>query len=299
MALRRIPVDLLEVDDIVRVPMGSSPPTDCSIVAGSSCFDESSLTGEAVLVEKCIGDDIYAGTINLNQAVDAQVKKVAGASMIDDIVKVVREGQNKHAPIERIADSVTAYFVPGICLIALSTWLVWLNLGLFGIIPESFLDIKEGGWPLWSLSFAIAVFVVACPCGIGLAAPCALHVGTGIAAGHAILAKGGGEAFQEACQLGCVVFDKTGTLTRGVEPLITDEEFVSHEDHAIRIIYLSARLLEESSSHPLARAVVNHCREKPSTTGQCFEVEEIAGKGTKGLVEAGGVLYHGKRTLRP
>lgn len=289
--LRRIPVDLLEVGDIVSVPKGASPPTDCTIVTGSSSFDESSLTGEPLLVSKYLGDDIFAGTINHGQAVNARVKKVAGESMIDDIVEVVREGQNKHAPIERIADRVTAYFVPAICGLAVCTWAVWLTVGLLEYIPNDYLDINEGGWYLWSLSFAIAVFVVACPCGIGLAAPCALHVGSGIASRHAILAKGGGEAFQEASLLDCVVFDKTGTLTQGVEPVITDEELLFQGDYAVRVIYLAARLLEESSSHPLARAIVSHCKEKPSINGQCNHAEEIAGKGTKGIIEVGGVIY--------
>lgn len=111
--------------------------------------------------------------------------------------------------MERVADIITSYFVPIVTLIAILTWIIWLSLGTSGRLPEGYLDISVGGWPFWSLQFAIAVFVIACPCGIGLAAPTALFVGGGLAAKYGILAKGGGEAFQEASKLDVVVFDKT------------------------------------------------------------------------------------------
>jgi Cu+-exporting ATPase len=290
-ATRKVPVDFLEIGDIVSIALGSSPPADGIVVAGTSNFDESSLTGEPLLIPKSPGDTVYAGTINHGQVINARVVKIGGETLLDEIVNVVREGQNKHAPIERIADKVTAYFVPCICFLAVTTWILWLSFGLTGTLPPDYLDIDEGGWYLWSLSFAIAVFVVACPCGIGLAAPCALHVGTSLAARYGILAKGGGEAFQEASLLDCVVFDKTGTLTQGIEPVITDEEVFFRNDSAAAIIYLAARLLEEGSTHPLARAMVNHCQNKPVASGRCLVTEEIAGKGSKGTIEANGDLY--------
>jgi Cu+-exporting ATPase len=290
-AIRKVPVDFLEVGDIVAISQGSSPPADAIVVSGTSNFDESSLTGEARMIPKGLGDTVYAGTINHGQVINARVVKVGGETLLDEIVNVVREGQNRHAPIERIADKVTAYFVPLICFLAITTWISWLSFGLTGRLPPDYLDIDEGGWYLWSLTFAIAVFVVACPCGIGLAAPCALHVGTSLAARHGILAKGGGEAFQEASLLDCVVFDKTGTLTQGVQPAVTNEGGFSRNDSAAAIIYLAARLLEEGSTHPLARAMVNHCRNKPVASGRCFSTEEIAGKGSKGTIEANGYLY--------
>ena len=164
---------------------------------------------------------------------------------LDQIVKVVREGQTKRAPIERVADIITGYFVPVVTFLAVIVWIIWLGLGFSGRLPASYLDIPIGGWStcsdssrlqkqwlilalpyvaVWSLEFAIAVFVVACPCGVGLAAPTALLVGSGLAAKFGILVRGGGEAFQEAAQLDVIVFDKTGTLTQGGEPLVTDAE---------------------------------------------------------------------------
>lgn len=290
---RRIPVDLLEAGDLVSIAQGSSPPSDAIVVSGTSSFDESSLTGESRPSAKAAGDEVYAGTLNLGQVVNARVARTPGDSLIDRIVDVVREGQNRHAPIERIADRVTAYFVPTICLLAVSTWAVWLGLGVAGALPDDYLDVSEGGWYLWSLSFAIAVFVVACPCGIGLAAPCALHVGTGLATSHAILARGGGEAFQEASRLDCVVFDKTGTLTHGVEPIVTDEKtmFGDGDAEAVKITFLAARLLEEGSSHPLARAIVNYCHGRTAAIGRCLDMQEVAGKGSKGFIEADGSRY--------
>jgi len=288
---KRVTADLLEVGDIVAIAQGSSPPADAVVVSGASAFDESSLTGEARPVPKADGDTVYAGTINLGQVVNARIAKVSGETLLDEIVHVVREGQNRHAPIERIADRVTAYFVPVICFLAVTTWVVWLALGISGSLPDDYLDTNEGGWYLWSLSFAIAVFVVACPCGIGLAAPCALHVGTGLAAHHAILAKGGGEAFQEASALDCVVFDKTGTLTHGVEPVVTDEEIRCQDSKAVMVVNLAVRLLEEGSTHPLARAMVNYFKNKPSADGLVVTTEEIAGKGSKGIIDVGGVHF--------
>ncbi|CAZ80304.1 unnamed protein product [Tuber melanosporum] len=251
---RSISTDLLEVGDIVCIVRGSSPPADGTVISGHSQFDESSLTGEARLVPKSEGDFVYAGTINQGQVVNVRVDCIGGYSMLDQIVKVVREGQTRRAPIERLADVLTGYFVPVVTLLAVTTWVVWLGLGISGRLPDYYLDVDHGGWAVWSLGFAIAVFVIACPCGIGLAAPTALFVGSGLAAKFGILAKGGGEAFQEASWLDCIVFDKTGTLTQGGEPKVTDERILVEGSEAREIAYAIAHKLEGGSAHPLAIA---------------------------------------------
>ncbi|KAJ8455795.1 hypothetical protein ONZ45_g18864 [Pleurotus djamor] len=222
--VEKVLVSLLEVGDIVRVPHGATPPADGVLVAPfhDGLFDESSLTGESRLIKKQEGDSVFLGTINKGNMVHVRVGFIGGETMLDRIVNVVREGQTRRAPIERVADMITGYFVPVVTFLAISTWLIWLILGLTGSLPEDYLDIPIGGWPVWSLGFAIAVFVVACPCGIGLAAPTALLVGSGLAAKHGILARGGGEAFQEMAQVDLVVFDKTGTLTEGGDPKVSD-----------------------------------------------------------------------------
>ena len=279
----KVDVDLIEIGDTVRVLHGSSPPCDGTLMDDEARLDESSLTGESRLIRKAAGDTTYSGTINKGSAITIKVTGPAGASMLDSIIAVVREGQSKRAPMERIADLLTAYFVPVVVLIAILTWLVWLTLGLSGALPRSYLDNGVGGWPFWSLQFAIAVFVIACPCGLGLAAPTALFVGGGMAAQRGILVKGGGEAFQEASNLDAVIFDKTGTLTEGSEPKIV-QHFVFDTDLGLnRATVLGAlKNVEENSSHPLAKAAVNFATQSEETAMvHVTAVDEIAGKGLK------------------
>ncbi len=281
---RKIPVDLLEVGDVVKVLHGGSPPSDGIIVQGESQFDESSLTGESKLVAKQIGDQVFAGTVNKASPLSVRVSNVSGTSMLDQIVKAVRDGQARRAPIERVADVITSHFVPLVVLLGVSTWIIWLALGLSGTLPASYLDTDVGGWPLWSLQFSIAVFVIACPCGIGLAAPTALFVGGGLAAQHGILVKGGGEAFQEASGLDYVVFDKTGTLTEGGEPTVTGYECLSANSEK-RILGM-VRRLEEASSHPVAKALLSFCGTKVVESIDVGDITEIPGKGMRGSFKA-------------
>jgi Cu+-exporting ATPase len=283
---RKIAVDLLEVGDILRVPSGTSPPCDGTIIDGETKFDEASLTGESRLITKKVEDQVFSGTINQGSPILIRATGVAGSSMLDQIVSAVRDGQTNRAPIERFADVITSFFVPIVTLLAIVTWLVWLTLGLSGTLPADYLDISTGGWPFWSLQFAIAVFVVACPCGVGLAAPTALFVGGGLAARNGILVKGGGEAFQEASNLDCIVFDKTGTLTTGGEPAITDSEVFPNQKAGLdeQFILSALRSLEEASSHPIARAIVSFCDKKNATSFTLKRTDEISGKGMSGVI---------------
>ncbi|KAH9853626.1 heavy metal translocatin [Lenzites betulinus] len=284
--VERIDAELLEVGDVVRVLNGASPPADGTVVAGNGgAFDESSLTGESRLVKKQAGDKVFLGTINKAGVVDVRVDEIGGQTMLDHIVKVVREGQTRRAPIERLADLITGYFVPVVTLLAIITWAVWLGLGFGGALPPDYLDIEVGGWAVWSLEFAIAVFVVACPCGIGLAAPTALLVGSGLAAKYGILARGGGEAFQEAAQLDIIVFDKTGTLTEGGDPKVTDVDIIADIEPALRLskddILGMAAEIESASSHPLASAIRGYCEENHAPARAASSVEETPGRGLK------------------
>ncbi|KZV72114.1 heavy metal translocatin [Peniophora sp. CONT] len=279
--VQKVSVDLLEVGDIVRVQNGSTPPADGTVVAGESSFDESSLTGESRPVRKTVGDQVFLGTINTSRAVDVRIDAIGGETMLDHVVRAVREGQTKRAPIERIADVLTGYFVPVVTMLAISTWVIWLGLGYGGALPENYLDNPVGGWAIWSLKFAIAVFVVACPCGIGLASPTALLVGSGIAAKYGILVRGGGAAFQEAAQLDIVVFDKTGTLTQGGEPSVTDHIILSGGDWKEEVILGMADELESSSTHPIASAIRRFCSGKGAVSVDASEYDEKPGRGLK------------------
>ncbi|XXG96134.1 hypothetical protein Hte_002413 [Hypoxylon texense] len=287
-----VTTDLLEFGDIVRVPHGGSPPCDGKITRGETDFDESSLTGESRPVKKGPGDEVFAGTVNKGSPVLVQITGASGQSMLDQIVSIVRECQTKPSQMENLAGHLTAYFVPFITLIAIITWLVWLLLGVSGAIPEHYLDVSSGGWVAFSLQFAISVFVVACPCGLGLATPTAVFVGSGLAAKHGLLVKGGGEAFEKASQIDCVVFDKTGTLTMGGEPKITDSMVfpgseVSKQRHDN--FFAALRATEEKSTHPIAKAIVSFCNAETTERMDIDDstVQEIPGKGLKATYHAG------------
>ncbi|KAI1366949.1 heavy metal translocating P-type ATPase [Xylaria arbuscula] len=273
--------DMLEFGDTVRVPHGSSPPCDGEVLQGNTIFDEASLTGESRPIKKTPGDQVFSGTVNEGTPILIRITGTAGQSMLDKIVKVVREGQTKRAPMEKVADALVAYFVPVITLIAILTWIIWLVIG----ITDNNLGIRD---PVpFSLQFAISVFVVACPCGLALAAPTAIFVGGGLAAKYGILVKGGGEAFETASRIDCVVFDKTGTLTVGGEPSVTDAETYLNENEdpegkARARLFNALRAVEENSSHPVAKAIVNYCKSIPSVSPiSVSEVEEIPGRGLK------------------
>ncbi|KAG9254389.1 E1-E2 ATPase-domain-containing protein [Emericellopsis atlantica] len=275
------PTDTLETGDSVVVVHGASPPWDGTLLDKEAEFSEASLTGESRSIMKTVGDDVYAGTINKGAAVTIRIQGAAGESLLDNIIRVVREGQAKRAPIERLADTITGYFVPFVTLFAIVTWLIWLGLGESGRLPDDYKDVRVGGWPFWSLQFAIAIFVIACPCGIGLAAPTALFVGGGLAAKHGILAKGGGEAFQEASDIDIIVFDKTGTLTEGGDLKITEYLLLqggTNEQVSDRFLSRVGQV-ERNSSHPIAKALVAWCEKRGSGGATPREVQEIPGKG--------------------
>lgn len=294
----KITTDLLDVGDIVRVHYGTSPPFDGIVLDGSATFDESSLTGESKPAKKEAGDIVYSGTINKSAPIKIKITTVSGTSMLDQIISAVREGQTRRAPVEHVADTITSHFVPLVIIVAIITWLVWLILGTTGAVPKDWKDEGAGGWALWSLRFAIAVFVIACPCGIGLAAPTALFVGGGLAAKHGILVRGGGEAFQEASSLDCVVFDKTGTLTQGGDPSVTDHSITG--SHNGPLILGVVRALEENSNHPIARALATFCSDQAYRKLSMVNVDEVPGKGLKGTFRIDGeeiIAIVGNETL--
>ena len=284
--LRKVPIDTVEAGDILLIAHGASPPCDGILLDGQASFNESSLTGESRPVMKTIGDDVLSGTINQGSPVYMRATKIVGSSMLDQIIQAVRDGQARRAPVERVGDTITSYFVPVITVISITTWIVWLALGETGSLPRDWLDVESGGWPYWSLQFSIAVFIIACPCGFGLAAPTALFVGGGLAAKNGILAKGGGEAFQEASTLDLVVFDKTGTLTQGGKPSVTEWEqlptsTLTQVDSGL--VHSLVRAVEKKSTHPIASALVEHLNDKGRINVNSTFEEELPGYGMKGL----------------
>ncbi|KAL8284089.1 hypothetical protein RQP46_004838 [Phenoliferia psychrophenolica] len=283
-----VEVDFLEKGDTLLVPAGSSVPLDSIILSTSaiSNFDESSLTGESRPVLKGPGDDVFAGSTNLGpSAVVVRVTAPAGETMLDGIVRAVGDAMAKKARIERVADLVTGYFVPVIVGIAGTTFGIWIVRGYSGSLPTSWLD-PGGSWALFAVQFAVAVLVVACPCGIGLAAPTAQMVGTGLAAQHGIVPYG--EAFQNATQIDCVVFDKTGTLTRG-EFKVSAHHFFAAAPLSPQSLFKAILVVEETSSHPISVGIGAFCQAQPPTDDvvHLATAEEVPGKGLSGTIRVG------------
>lgn len=286
----RVNVKLLEIDDYIKIASGESPPVDCVVVSGESSFDESALTGESLPVKHIVGHQIFSGTVNVgHSSIVAKITSLEGGSLIDQIVDTVRNGQMRKAPIEKTADIITGYFVPVITVLAVITWIIWLALGHSGALPAYYLDIDIGGWTVWSMEFALAVFVIACPCGIGLAAPTALFVGSGLAAKHGILAKGGGVAFQDGAKVNVVCFDKTGTLTNGALE-VTDHTFLQ-EDKILRNLAVQlSKDLEVSSNHPISDAITTFTNQQAKKLNFSFaanitpQVDNVPGKGLRAKI---------------
>ena len=285
---QQIHIDEIELGDLILIPPGSNPPADGEIVDGSTTVDESSLTGESVPVPKSLGDKLFTGTMNITSAVTVRVTKLGNETALQQIVRAVGESLNRKAPIEELADRITAVFVPIVVYLTLVVLAIWLAVSLTpGTIP---LDWFPNSHPqtadrvFFAFQFAIALLAIACPCGIGLAAPAAQAVGASMAVKAGILAQGGGTAFQLATQVDTVVFDKTGTLTKG-SPEVVMAEILRDDSWILEAV----RLIEEGSTHPLAAALVKYANSKVVESHsqlKILEMEEVAGRGTKGRLMA-------------
>lgn len=281
-SVREIPVDLVEYGDILLIHPGSLPPTDGVVVSGTSKFDESSLTGESLPVTKTLGDEVFTGTTNISSAITIRVTSRASDTMLERIIKAVADASGRKAPLERAAERITGVFVPVVVYLALMVLALWLGLTYGGVIHPSHYH-GPGGRAFFALEFAISLLVVACPCGIGLAVPCANAVGNGLAAAAGILASGGGEAFTAATGIKTVAFDKTGTLTVG-KSVVTDK-FIGDLPFVDETTLLRAvRDIEAQSTHPLAVGIVEHLGALPSSTLEIDETVEIPGRGIRASI---------------
>jgi Cu+-exporting ATPase len=274
-----IPIDLVQVGDLVRVRPGEKVPVDGRITEGRSALDESMLTGESLPIEKGPGDTVIGATLNRTGSFVFQATKVGRDTTLAQIVRLVEEAQGSKAPIQRLADTVSSYFVPAVLALAALTFLGWLLLG-----PAPQLTM--------ALEAAIAVLVIACPCALGLASPTAIMVGTGKAAEYGILIRGG-EALEQARKVTAIVLDKTGTLTRGKPSVV---EIVGtgrwNESEILRF----AAAVEAGSEHPLGEAIVTRARESSIDVPPAQDFESITGKGVTARVE-GRVVLLGNQTL--
>jgi Cu+-exporting ATPase len=270
---RQVPVSEVVAGDLLRVRPGDRVPVDGVLIDGSSSVDESMLTGESLPVEKHVGDQAIGATINASGSFVMRAERVGRDTTLAQIVALVERAQGSKAPIQRVADRVTGWFVPVVLGIATLTFLGWLLIG-----PQPALTL--------ALTSAIAVLIIACPCAMGLATPTAIMVGTGKGAEHGILIRDGA-ALEEARRVTAVVLDKTGTITRG-EPCVTLVRPVAGVDE--RTLLRVAAAAERGSEHPLAEAIVRRAGEAGIEAVEAAAFEAVAGRGARAAVEGSSVL---------
>ena len=263
-----VPIDQLQVGDVVIVRPGETIATDGLVIAGDSAVDEAMLTGESMPVEKGAGDDVAGGTMNTSGTLRFRATRVGADTVLAQIVRLVEEAQGSKAPIQRLVDRVASIFVPIVFVVATVAAVVWWILG-----PEPHFA--------YAVTAFIAVLIIACPCALGLATPTAIMVGTGRGATRGILIKNA-QALEMAQKVDVVAFDKTGTLTVG-RPEVVDWVTCADigEEEALRLI-ASAELRSE---HPLAAAVVEHARAKGLELREPSSFEAIAGSGVHAVVD--------------
>ena len=242
-----VQVDIEEVEkgEVLLVKPGESIPVDGKVIDGNSTVDESMLTGESIPIDKAAGDIVYGASINKNGSLKIEATAVGKDTVISKIIKLVENAQGSKAPIAKIADKVSAYFVPIVMIIATAAGIIWYYLGSRGIV-----EINNTP-SIFALTIFISVMVIACPCSLGLATPTAIMVGTGRGAELGILIKSG-EALEKAHKVNTVVFDKTGTLTEG-KPKVTD--ILTMEGYKENDTLQIAGALELHSEHPLGEAI--------------------------------------------
>ncbi|RUT01559.1 copper-translocating P-type ATPase [Dulcicalothrix desertica PCC 7102] len=264
-----IPIEEVQIGDVILVRPGEKIPVDGEVVDGTSTIDESMVTGESVPVKKQPGDEVIGATINKTGSFKFQTTRVGKDTVLAQIVQLVQQAQGSRAPIQRLADSVTGWFVPAVIAIALLTFMIWFNI--------------MGNLTL-ALITTVGVLIIACPCALGLATPTSVMVGTGKGAENGILIKGA-DSLELAHKIKTIVLDKTGTITQG-KPTVTD--FVTADGTAngneIKLLQLAASL-ERNSEHPLAEAVVRYAQNQEVGLVSVSNFEAIAGSGVQGVVD--------------
>lgn len=270
-----LPVEEVLVGDVIQVRPGEKIPVDGVIVEGSSAVDESMLTGESLPVSKKQGDEVIGATLNKTGAFKFRATKVGKDTALAQIVKMVQDAQNSKAPIARLADTISGYFVPIVMILAVWTFVIWFVIG-----PQPQL--------VYALVTSVTVLIIACPCALGLATPMSLMVGIGKGAEHGILIRSG-EALQTARAIQTVVLDKTGTITKG-KPELTDVILTnSMNGNSHQLLRLVASV-EKVSEHPLAQAIVDGAQARKLELTDVQDFEAIPGHGVSAKVEGRNIL---------
>lgn len=275
-----IPIDQVMIGNIIRVRPGEKIPVDGIIAEGESSIDESMITGESIPVDKSTGDTVVGATINKTGTFTYRATKVGQETMLAQIIKLVQEAQGSKAPIQRLADLVSSYFVPVVIMLAIATFVVWYD---FGSAPAL----------LFALLNTVAVLIIACPCAMGLATPTAIMVGTGKGAEHGILIKDA-ESLEIAHKVKTVIFDKTGTLTQG-KPEVTDIVAINEikKDQVLRL----AASVEKGSEHSLGEAIVQEAEDQKVKLRPVTKFKAIAGHGVEGKVTSHQIFLGNKKLM--
>ncbi|MFC7045244.1 heavy metal translocating P-type ATPase [Halobacteriaceae archaeon GCM10025711] len=320
---KEVPLSEVEVGDVMVVRPGEKVPTDGEVVEGESAVDESMITGESVPVEKAPGDEVVGSTINENGLLKVRATKVGEETALKQIVRMVKEAQGRQPDIQRVADRISAYFVPAVIANALFWAVVWFAFpealaGFVGSLPVWGLVAggpAVAGGTIGTFEFAVVVFasavLIACPCALGLATPAATMVGTSIGARNGVLFKGG-DVLERVKDVDAVVFDKTGTLTEGemqltdVVPLgaradggetAADGGAVVEQTAEESFVLELAATAEHGSEHPLAKAIVEGAEERGLDVGEPDSFENVPGHGIRATTEHGEVLVGNRKLM--
>jgi Cu+-exporting ATPase len=294
-----VPIEEVQVGDVMVVRPGEKVPTDGVIVEGESAVDESMATGESMPVNKHPGDEVIGATINQEGLLKVEAARVGKDTFLAQVVKLVEECQGSKVPIQEFADRVTGVFVPVVIVIAVLTLAAWLLLpsGMASLVGAgSFLPWVDPNLGIATLAIVstVAVLVIACPCALGLATPTALMVGSGMGAEHGILIRSG-EAIQTLKDIKIVIFDKTGTITKG-RPEVTDVVAVNGFDESA-LLYACA-CAERGSEHPLGRAIVERAEADGLALAEPREFQAVRGKGVMASVNGARVLVGSRRLMQ-
>lgn len=276
-----IAIEQVLLDDWVRVRPGEKIPVDGEVIEGHTAIDESMLTGEPMPVEKTQDDEVVAGTINKSGSIIFRATRVGKDTALAQIINMVKRAQNSKPPIGRLADVISAYFVPTIMIIAVLSALAWLN---FGPDPKIAFAIVS----------ATTVLIIACPCALGLATPMSVMVGVGKAAEAGVLIRNG-EALQTASRITAMILDKTGTITLG-EPKVTD--IIPAGDWREDIILQLAASMESGSEHPLGLAIMESARDKNIELSDVTKFNAIAGHGIEAVVDGNDLLFGNEKLMK-
>eukprot|EP00958_Prasinococcus_capsulatus_P003786 scaffold346_cov387-Prasinococcus_capsulatus_cf.AAC.29 len=291
----QIQTALLAEGDTVRVVSGERVPCDGTVISGTTQIDESMVTGESVPVVKEAGHTVVAGTVNVSNTIVLRVDATGENTFLSKMAALVEEAQMSKAPIQVFADTISAYFVPFVLLVAMVSFTVWISLAATDSVPHSW--VEDEGVFLFAFLFFISVLVIACPCALGLATPTAVMVGTGLGAQQGILIKGG-EALELAHKVDSVIFDKTGTLTEA-KPRVKSVVLGSGSAMSERDFMKYVGSAEKGSEHPIAKAIVNYCQQKfpGCVLKEPVEMVNNPGRGLRCTIDGFDVVIGNRRLM--